>query len=113
MTGDDDKYPKLELIVATDENLGIGKDGKLPWNLPTESAYFEGITARNRGQGKVRHHLIYSVERDQDGTAEASSFLPIGPRVHLWSPLLGVSGRACRSTGRAPMEGHDLLRFDQ
>lgn len=52
MDNEDEKYPKLELIVAADQNLGIGKDGKLPWHLPTEFAYFLRLT-QNRDQGKV------------------------------------------------------------
>ena len=31
---------KIYIIVATDENLGIGKNGKMPWNLKDELKYF-------------------------------------------------------------------------
>lgn len=31
----------LEVIIAVDENDGIGKEGKLPWNLPEELALFK------------------------------------------------------------------------
>ena len=34
----------LSLIVAATENGVIGKDGKMPWRLPAESAYFKKIT---------------------------------------------------------------------
>ena len=30
----------ISLIVATDKNLGIGKDGIIPWNLKPELKYF-------------------------------------------------------------------------
>lgn len=55
----DIEYPHLELIVACDENLGIGKDGTLPWKLPSEFAYFLRMT-QNRGSsgGKV-HASIF------------------------------------------------------
>ncbi len=32
------------LIVAVDKNFGIGKDGKLPWHLKKEMAFFRKIT---------------------------------------------------------------------
>nr|AIA19255.1 Dihydrofolate reductase [uncultured bacterium] len=34
----------LSIIVAAAENGVIGKDGKMPWRLPAESAYFRGTT---------------------------------------------------------------------
>jgi dihydrofolate reductase len=34
----------LSIIVAATENKVIGKDGKMPWKLPAESAYFRETT---------------------------------------------------------------------
>lgn len=34
----------ISLIVAATENGVIGKDGKMPWRLPAESAYFRQTT---------------------------------------------------------------------
>lgn len=34
----------ISLIVAATENGVIGKDGKMPWRLPAESAYFRNTT---------------------------------------------------------------------
>jgi dihydrofolate reductase len=34
----------LSLIVAAAENGVIGKDGKMPWRLPAEGAYFRATT---------------------------------------------------------------------
>lgn len=39
----------LSLIVAHDENRGIGKDGWMPWHLPEDLAHFKRIT---------EHHAI-------------------------------------------------------
>jgi dihydrofolate reductase len=34
----------VSLIVAAAENYVIGKDGKLPWNLPNDLKYFRDLT---------------------------------------------------------------------
>jgi dihydrofolate reductase len=34
----------LSIIVAAADNGVIGKDGKMPWRLPAESAYFKATT---------------------------------------------------------------------
>lgn len=39
----------FSIIVAADLNNGIGKNGKIPWHLPTDLKYFSKIT---RGSGK-------------------------------------------------------------
>jgi dihydrofolate reductase len=35
---------KISLLVAADENNVIGKDNKLPWNLPADLKYFKNLT---------------------------------------------------------------------
>lgn len=43
----------LNLIVACDKNKGIGYQGKIPWNLPTERKIFARITKEIRvGKGE-------------------------------------------------------------
>jgi dihydrofolate reductase len=39
----------LNLIVAHDKHLGIGKNSDLPWHLPTDMAYFKKITTQHTG----------------------------------------------------------------
>lgn len=34
----------ITIIAAMDRNRGIGKNGKLPWNIPEELAHFKSIT---------------------------------------------------------------------
>lgn len=39
---------KLNVIAAADKSMGIGKNGVLPWHLPTEFQYFLRMTANPR-----------------------------------------------------------------
>ncbi|XP_028304739.1 dihydrofolate reductase [Gouania willdenowi] len=43
----------IRLIVATCNNLGMGKDGKMPWSLPSEFQYFLDTTSRVSRPGKM------------------------------------------------------------
>jgi len=36
---------ELALVVAADEARGIGKEGELPWRLPSEMAHFKRLTS--------------------------------------------------------------------
>lgn len=43
---------KIYIIVAVDENFGIGKDGKMPWDLKDEIKYFQDITTKTNDPNK-------------------------------------------------------------
>lgn len=46
----------IRLIVAVDSKNGIGKNGKTPWNLPNELAYFHEKT---RGSAVLMGHTTH------------------------------------------------------
>jgi len=49
----------LNLIVATDLNNGIGKDGGMPWDAPADLAYFRRLTINgNLIMGRKTHESI-------------------------------------------------------
>ncbi|KIW02130.1 uncharacterized protein PV09_06618 [Verruconis gallopava] len=58
------KAPNLTLIVAATKNLGIGRNGTLPWRLRAEMQYFARVTTRLppqftlRGPGKVQNAVV-------------------------------------------------------
>jgi dihydrofolate reductase/thymidylate synthase len=41
-----------QVVVAATEDMGIGKDGKLPWRLPSDLKFFKEITATTSESGK-------------------------------------------------------------
>ena len=45
-------YPKINIIVATDEKHGIGKDGKIPWHFRSEMKYFSETTRSTKNLNK-------------------------------------------------------------
>lgn len=38
------KNPKISMIVAVDEKLGIGKNNRMPWNIPEDKNWFKEKT---------------------------------------------------------------------
>ncbi|XP_045033646.1 dihydrofolate reductase, partial [Daphnia magna] len=57
------KFPRLELMVAADTNLGIGKENKMAWHLPTEFSYYRRMTTSPApgSNGKV-HASIFATK---------------------------------------------------
>ncbi|CAI8583140.1 unnamed protein product [Vicia faba] len=41
-----------QVVVAATKDMGIGKDGKLPWRLPTDLKFFKEITMTTNESGK-------------------------------------------------------------
>jgi dihydrofolate reductase len=45
--------PNFSLIAACDIKMGIGKNNKLPWNIPNEIKFFKEITTNNNKENYV------------------------------------------------------------
>jgi len=43
----------FNIIVALDQNNGIGKDGKMPWNISSDLKHFKAITSNVSERGKM------------------------------------------------------------
>lgn len=62
----------ISVIAAVAENGVIGKDGKLPWNLPSDMKFFQRTT--------LNHHVI-SGRKSYESIAP--SFRPLRNRVNI------------------------------
>ncbi|KAJ0989057.1 hypothetical protein J5N97_007413 [Dioscorea zingiberensis] len=47
-----DTQRTFQVVVAATRNLGIGKDGELPWKLPSELKFFKEVTMTTSDPGK-------------------------------------------------------------
>ena len=45
--------PGFHIVVAHDRARGIGKQGRMPWNLPKDMAYFKCLTSTPRTPGNM------------------------------------------------------------
>jgi dihydrofolate reductase len=87
----------VSLIVAMDQNRGIGKDNRIPWRLPADLKNFKSLT--------MGHHLIVgrktaeSIGRPLPGrmgvliTRAANYTLPGWDTTHSLNEALGLARR--------------------
>lgn len=49
----------FSIIAAVDSNMGIGKNGRLPWHLPADLAYFNKTTVGNGKNAVIMGRLTW------------------------------------------------------
>lgn len=64
------KQHPVYLIAAVDDKGGIGKNGKLPWNLKPDLAFFQRITTKT--DSITRENMVIMGHKTWDSLPEAS-----------------------------------------
>ena len=67
------------MVVAATRALGIGKDGKLPWHLPGEMAFFKELTSKTSDAGK--HNAVVMGRRTWESLPP--KFRPLPGRLNV------------------------------
>ena len=65
----------FQIVVAATRQLGIGKNGALPWRLPADLAYFKELTLATRDPQKQVAIAFAPVRKKQSFRAEPLSLL--------------------------------------
>ena len=63
------------LIVAIDENYGIGKENTIPWNIPNDLKYFKEITTKKKKNVVIMGRLTWE--------SIPSKFRPLKDRINI------------------------------
>ncbi|XP_076257785.1 dihydrofolate reductase-like [Rhynchophorus ferrugineus] len=70
---------KLNLIVAVSENMGIGKNGDLPWRLRNEMAHFSRLTTKTNDPSRKNVVLMGRLTWD----SIPAKFKPLPNRINF------------------------------
>ena len=66
----------INIIVATDNKLGIGKDNTIPWNIPADLKYFKEITTEGD-----RTNIVIMGRKTWESIP--SSYRPLSNRINI------------------------------
>lgn len=69
----------IYLVVAVDQNFGIGKDGKLPWHFKKELQYFKDLTTSTEDPSNI--NVVIMGRRTWESLP--SAFRPLPGRKNL------------------------------
>jgi dihydrofolate reductase len=88
----------FSIVVAVDENFGIGRGGLLPWNLPGDMKYFKEITTQGCEGGAVNAVIMgrktwESIpEKFRPLPGRLNMVLSRGPEMSLPAGVIQISG---------------------
>lgn len=69
----------FSLIVAMDQSQGIGKDGTLPWHLPSDLKHFKAITTTTEDSSK--ENVVIMGRKTWDSLPD--TFKPLPNRINI------------------------------
>ena len=69
----------FSIVVAMDQDRGIGRDGKLPWHLKCDLQHFKEITTQTRDRNK--HNAVIMGRKTWDSLP--SQFRPLPNRINV------------------------------
>ncbi|KAJ8923883.1 hypothetical protein NQ315_006659 [Exocentrus adspersus] len=72
---------KLNLIAAACENMGIGKDNTLPWNLRTEMNFFTRMTSSIIDTNTMKKNVVIMGRRTWESIPD--KFKPLSNRMNF------------------------------
>ena len=78
----------MSLIVACDNDYGIGKDNKLPWHIPEDLSHFKGFTANKR---LIAGATTY--ENLPQSFIDKNTIIPVGKKYKSFDEALTISGK--------------------
>lgn len=69
----------FSMIVAADETLGIGREGKLPWHLPADMAHFKELTTAT--ESPALKNVVVMGRKTWESIPE--KFRPLAGRINI------------------------------
>lgn len=69
----------FSIVVAMDQNRGIGRDGRLPWHLKCDLRHFKEVTTKTRD--KTRRNAVIMGRKTWDSLP--AQFRPLPDRVNI------------------------------
>lgn len=69
----------FNIIVAIDQNRGIGKEGRLPWNLPGDMKHFKDITTKTTSEDV--QNVVIMGRKTWESIPE--KFRPLSDRINV------------------------------
>ena len=72
--------PDFQIVVAATKQRGIGRDGSMPWRLPSDMAYFKRVTTE-REDDSARQNAVLMGRKTWDSIP--AKFRPLRDRINV------------------------------